>query len=117
LEGAEFGFFGGFFGAVLRDVDVDYAARRDVGWEEDGGELDLEGRGAWVSLLKSRTLVLVLKFTRRLSGVKRTVTPASTLPTVRETSISWGCVVVSRPRIMKLVKGKGGCKSKARDCP
>lgn len=25
--------------------------------------------------------------TRRLSGVKRTVTPASTLPTVRETSI------------------------------
>lgn len=27
------------------------------------------------------------KLTKRLSGVRRTVTPASTLPTVRETSI------------------------------
>ena len=83
LEGEE-GFLGSVFGVMVSsDGDVDDATGGD-GWrEEDRGEFDLkrragvsewewEGRGELTSLL---------------SSVKRTATPASTLPTVREISI------------------------------
>lgn len=43
LEGGELGLGGAFEGMVAGDVDVDDAAAVDVGWEEDGGKLDLKG--------------------------------------------------------------------------
>lgn len=102
LQGAELLLLGGLFAAVLGDVDVDDAAGGDVGREEDGREFDL-GRfcssvtAGQCGLFQSR---LGGGCTRRLSGVKSTVTPASTLPTVRETSMlgfvaSWGWATIA----------------------
>ena len=83
LEGVEGGLGGGLGGVVAGDGDVDDGAGGDVGREEDGGEFDLWGW--WFSLI-SGSVVVVLR-TSLLSSVRRTATPASTLPTVREMSM------------------------------
>lgn len=49
LKGTECAVGGGFLGRVLRDVDVDDASGRDVGREENGRELDLQGQRHCVS--------------------------------------------------------------------
>ena len=96
LQGAKLGLGGIFLGNVLADGDVDDAAGGDVGREQDGRELDLRAsedvssaNARWKRDRRGHTAkgVSTGKHTRRLSGVRRTVTPASTLPTVRETSM------------------------------
>jgi hypothetical protein len=71
---------------VSRDIDVDDTAGVDVGWEEDRRELDLQG-----SIGSTQQLASLSKWhcalTSRLSSVRSTATPASTFPTVRETSM------------------------------
>lgn len=98
LEGVEFS--GGFgFGFVVAGYgDVDDGAGGDIWGEEDGGEFDLGSAVSMVCLCHCRLgrlrrgIVLCWGHTRRLSSVSRTATPASTLPTVRETSIVNGSV-------------------------
>lgn len=84
-----------FFG-VSGDFNVHNAPGGDVGREEDGGEFDLRA-----GELRPRTRVRLRREgqaigraarTRRLSSVRSTATPASTLPTVRETSMADGRV-------------------------
>lgn len=109
LQGTEFLLGRGLFGGVLGDVDVDDAAGGDVGGKEDGRKLDLAQGLAQVKTID----IPHCHRTKRLSGVSRTVTPASTLPTVRETSM----VVV---RVSWLVRRSGRCwlpmaKSRTRD--
>lgn len=57
--------------------------------EEMLGGRRMEGNSIWESQRggSNSHMLAGLRHTRRLSGVRRTVTPASTLPTVRETSI------------------------------
>lgn len=95
---------------VAGDVDVDDAAGVDVGRKEDGGKLDLRGGigqhpvicvKAIIMLFPemlplSRDTLMVMErhrgrdcpLTRRLSSVRSTATPASTLPTVNDTSMA-----------------------------
>lgn len=47
----------------------------------------MEGNSIWARTRQLRPRRETTVVTRRLSGVRRTVTPASTFPTVRETSI------------------------------
>lgn len=83
---------------VARYVDIYYASTLDRGGEEDGGKLDLEGgqlaQGrAGQARCPIEVVAIALRcqgmglLTRRLSSVSRTATPASTLPTVRDTSM------------------------------
>lgn len=97
LEGGESLVRLGLGRVVAGDGDVHDGARDDIGWQEDGGELDLrcsasapglmgwdESAQVWAG---GEHVVVAYFHTRRLSGVRSTVTPASTLPTVRDTSM------------------------------
>jgi len=79
---------------VASDVDVDDAAGVDVGWEEDGRELDLRllVLDSWLQAGIEHEWLRVGTPTSRLSSVSSTATPASTLPTVNETSMAGCCV-------------------------
>ena len=91
LEGGE-GFLGCEFGLCVPGYCyVDYGTGGYRGGKENGGEFDL-----WIGERLLVELVLGRNyganggeggFTRRLSSVRRTATPASTLPTVRDISI------------------------------
>lgn len=77
---------------VARDSDVDYAAGGDVVGEEDGWEFDLSPSVAvsvchHVPSACATVVVQAREPTSRLSSVKSTATPASTLPTVKETNM------------------------------
>jgi hypothetical protein len=93
---------------VAGDVDVDNAARVDVRREEDGGEFDLERYSVSMSGSEGTKSVVLARrpcyaqgqidgwewmgrrcctLTRRLSSVRSTATPASTLPTVNDTNM------------------------------
>lgn len=94
-----------FGGCVAGDCDVDYRAGGYGGGEKNGGKFDLRElsvrgvKGVLGGGLMERPLE---GLTRRLSSVRRTATPASTLPTVREMSILVGMrrdAVVSGSRI------------------
>lgn len=79
LDGLLFGAF------VASYVDVDDGARGDVGGQQDGRELNL-----WCALVPldmSPFRAEPCIRTSRLSSVSSTATPASTLPTVSDTSI------------------------------
>lgn len=103
LQGVKCGGRVRLFSVVAGNRNVDDASRGDVRREEDGGKLDLrqsELRAtsySWVDAggrlrgdggLRG-AIGSAGTHTRRLSSVRRTATPASTLPTVRETSIVW----------------------------
>jgi hypothetical protein len=68
---------------VARDIDVDDATRVNVWREENGRKLNLRYDVSWLS----GTIGKRSDPTRRLSSVRRTATPASTLPTVSETNM------------------------------
>ena len=83
LELKEGGLSGGFRSMVPRNCDIDNGARRYGGREEYRGELNLEGGLAFTYVVEIDSQGR----TSRLSSVKRTATPASTLPTVSDISI------------------------------
>ena len=74
-----------FSGFITSYVDVYDGARGDVGGQQDGRELNLSCALVQVDMSPFRSEPC--RRTNRLSSVSRTATPASTLPTVSDTSI------------------------------
>lgn len=128
MERLEGGCVGCFGGMIARNGDIDNTSGGNVVGEKNRGELNLDLVFVNIAVKASNPLAFIvyvygkhgglcfvshatrgeIQLTRRLSWVRRTATPASTLPTVKETSM-----VVEKLDLIKLggegsLRGDGG---------